>query len=143
MAGAISLLGALEAAAIAQEIRLPLYAKGNEGERPWLFLTVTATVNDGTASATRTPTRIIVDTGSSQLSLPVKAQRLVSFTNSSLYGGRVPKATITLGEGANAITIRNAPINIITQRCVAASMNRIPRRAAMCCAGRTALTRAV
>ncbi len=73
VAGAISLLGALEAAAIAQEIRLPLYTKGNEGERPGLYLT--ATVSDGTASANSTPTRIIVDTGSSQLNLPATAKR--------------------------------------------------------------------
>lgn len=135
VACALSLLAAFEAAAIAQEIRIPLYAKGNEADRPGLYLTVSATVSDGTVSATSTPTQVIVDTGSSQLSLPVsffsfpggllpasygEAKRLVSFTNSSLWGVRVSKATITLGDGgANSITIRNAPVNIITQRCIA------------------------
>lgn len=134
---ACSLLAALATPAMAQEVRIPLFAKGNEPGRPGLYITVAATVNDGSATTTSTATRIIVDTGSSELSLPAgffsfpggvppasygTVKRLVSFTDSSLWGVRVPKATVTLGDGgANSITIKNAPINIITKRCVAGS----------------------
>lgn len=119
--------------------RLPLFARGNEGDRPGLYLTVSASVTDGSGTFASGPRRILLDTGSSGLNLPItwfnfpggvlpasygQPVRLMSFTDSTLWGVRVEQATVTLGSGgsesaAETIVIREAPLNIVTQRCVA------------------------
>jgi len=45
----------------------------------------------------------------------------IEYTASSLKGVRVDNATVKLGAGKHSITIKNAPINIITQKCVGAT----------------------
>lgn len=135
-------LGAFSAVSYAQTAttisdsirRIPLYATGNEAGRAGLYMSVSASVRGDTSTFTSQPTNIIVDTGSSELNLPItffnfpggklpasygKVHRIISYTNSSLWGVRIRNATVQIGtQGANAITIHNAPINIITQRCV-------------------------
>lgn len=115
-----------------QELRLPLYAKGNEANRPGLFMKVSSTVNDGSAIYSSPATSIIVDTGSSELNLPLnffnfpggkppasfgEPRIVITYEDSYLLGVLVKDAQITLGEGDQSITIKSAPINIITQKC--------------------------
>ena len=116
-----------------QQISLPLYATGTDPGRPGLYLSIGATVSDGSATYSSPARSLIVDTGSSGLNIPYTffnfpdhklpngfgpEESIVSYSNTSLWGVRVSAATLQLGGSGDAgLTIENAPMSIITKKC--------------------------
>jgi uncharacterized lipoprotein YddW (UPF0748 family) len=108
-----------------ESVTLPLYSSGSDTTFPGYYIDVAVGGNKSQ--------RVVVDTGSAGLILPpsffpnskppLGGQALQPFKSidGSTLEGRLVRANIKLGTGANAVAIPNLPVRVITKRCTTVS----------------------